>query len=132
MKNSNNAVGTYTTEAATAIRNMIGAGTYNKPSGGIPASDIASGVIPNTSIYAPKANPEFTGSIGLGRRVNTTIGAYSVALGQSVTASGTCSHAEGYYSIASGADAHAEGQNSKALGAYSHAEGLYTIATGRS
>jgi deoxyribose-phosphate aldolase len=41
MKNNNNAVGTYTTEAATAIRNMIGAGTYSKPAGGIPAADLA-------------------------------------------------------------------------------------------
>lgn len=41
MKNSNNAVGTYTTEAASAIRTMIGAGTYSKPAGGIPANDLA-------------------------------------------------------------------------------------------
>lgn len=41
MKNSNNAVGTYTTEAASAIRTMIGAGTYSKPVGGIPAADLA-------------------------------------------------------------------------------------------
>lgn len=41
MKESNNAVGTYTTEAAGAIRTMIGAGTYSKPAGGIPAADLA-------------------------------------------------------------------------------------------
>lgn len=41
MKNSNNAVGTYTTEAASAIRTMIGAGTYSKPASGIPAADLA-------------------------------------------------------------------------------------------
>ena len=41
MKNSGNAVGTYTTEAAGAIRTMIGAGTYSKPAGGIPATDLA-------------------------------------------------------------------------------------------
>lgn len=41
MKESNNAVGTYTTEAAGAIRTMIGAGTYSKPAGGIPATDLA-------------------------------------------------------------------------------------------
>jgi len=41
MKNSGNAVGTYTTEAASAIRTMIGAGTYSKPAGGIPAADLA-------------------------------------------------------------------------------------------
>lgn len=123
MKNSDNAVGTYTTEAANAIRTMIGAGTYSKPvggipandlaetyltqhqdisglytkpAGGIPASDLAAGVIPDTSIYAPKASPVFTGSISLGRKDNTTIGANSVAEGLDTIASGNQSHAEGY------------------------------------
>jgi len=41
MNNSNNAVGTYTTEAASAIRTMIGAGTYSKPVDGIPGTDLA-------------------------------------------------------------------------------------------
>ena len=60
MKNSNNAVGTYTTEAASAIRTMIGAGTYSKPVGGIPAADLASGVIPDTSIpEAPSADGSY-------------------------------------------------------------------------
>jgi hypothetical protein len=30
--------------------------------------------LPDTSIFAPKANPEFEGSISLGRKENTTIG----------------------------------------------------------
>jgi hypothetical protein len=34
---------------AANARSIIGAGTYSKPSGGIPASDLASGVIPSVS-----------------------------------------------------------------------------------
>jgi hypothetical protein len=34
---------------AASARSIIGAGTYSKPSGGIPASDLASGVIPSVS-----------------------------------------------------------------------------------
>ena len=48
---SSNAVGTYTDGAKTAIRTMIGAGTgtYSKPSGGIPLSDLASGAFATDS-----------------------------------------------------------------------------------
>ncbi len=41
-------------DKATA-RTNIGAGTYSKPSGGIPASDLASGVIPAASSATPQA-----------------------------------------------------------------------------
>lgn len=43
---SSNAVGVYTDEAKLAIRTMLGAGTYSKPVAGIPATDLASDVIP--------------------------------------------------------------------------------------
>ena len=54
---SSNAVGTYTSEAKTAIQTMLGvspasdvAAKYTKPAGGIPASDLASGVIPSVPV----------------------------------------------------------------------------------
>lgn len=96
------------------------------------------------SIYAPKANPVFTGSISLGRKADTTVGFNSVAEGSEVTASGTQSHAEGsdtaatnshthaegYLTTASGTQSHAEGANTVASGAHAHAEGLQTEASG--
>lgn len=39
-----------TTTQKTQARSNIGAGTYSKPSGGIPASDLASGVIPSVPV----------------------------------------------------------------------------------
>ena len=130
MKNSDNAVGTYTTEAASAIRTMIGAGTYSKPVNGIPANDLAADVIPDTSVYAPIANPEFTGTVSLDRVANSTVGEKSVALGRQVTASGDYSFAEGNYTTASGSGAHAEGQSTVASAYNAHAEGLQTKARG--
>lgn len=56
MKNSSNAVGTYTTEAASAIRTMIGAGTYSKPAGGIPANDLAETYLTQHQDISGKAN----------------------------------------------------------------------------
>lgn len=46
------------------------------------------------------------------------------------TASGECSHAEGYNTTASGVDSHAEGFKTTASGYNSHAEGGYTTASG--
>lgn len=105
-------------------------GYYQKPSTGIPASDLANGVIPDTSIYAPIASPNFTGSISLGRAANTTVGAGSVAEGDYVTASGVLSHAEGGGTTASGNQSHAEGTSTIASGNQSHAEGSGTTASG--
>lgn len=97
-----------------------------------------------------------TNSISLGRKTNTTIGAGSIAEGESVTASGKnshsegsgttasgfcahsegsgtnagyCAHAEGYNTTASGSDSHAEGASTKAQGSDSHAEGAGTVAS---
>lgn len=56
------------------------------------------------------------------------IGNYSVAMGNNVIASGSCSHAEGNGTIANGWLAHAEGEGALAAGSYSHAEGSYTTA----
>lgn len=104
------------------------------------------------------ANPEFTGSISLGRKANTTIGIESIAIGNDVTASGnnSCaigdqvsatgrsSHAEGtctetgYHSYAgylipygaTSSNAHVEGEATAANGLASHAEGGYTMTFG--
>ena len=70
-----------------------------------------------------------TNSISLGRKADTTIGQYSVATGNEVTASGIRSHAEGNYTVASGSSSHAEGSNTEASGNISHAEGYHTTAS---
>lgn len=59
--------------------------------------------------YAPIANPNFTGSISLGRKANSTIGNNSVALGVDSVASGQYSVATGAYVYASGICSHVEG-----------------------
>ena len=82
----------------------------------------------DTSTLAPKANPEFTGSVSLGRKANTTIGTNSIAIGNKVTASGNESSAIGSFSTAEGDYACACGYNAKASGDYSHAEGFSTTA----
>lgn len=132
---------------------------YVKPPGGIPAYDIANGVIPDTQdildevvdtiiddtdyystnkvwsasktySLAPKDSPEFINSLSLGRKNDTTVGYYSVALGQNTTASGYRSYAEGLNTIASGNQSHAEGGYTSATESASHAEGFSTVASG--
>lgn len=58
------------------------------------------------------------------------IGAFSLANGTLVTASGHSSHAEGDNTTASGTSSHAEGTYTTALGEYSHSEGNSTTAAG--
>lgn len=132
---------------------------YVKPPGGIPAYDIANGVIPDTQDIldevvdtiiddtdyystnkvwsasktyglAPKDSPEFINSLSLGRKNDTTVGYYSVALGQNTTASGYRSYAEGLNTVASGSQSHAEGEQTSATGSDSHAEGYSAVASG--
>ena len=113
---SSNAVGTYTDAAKTAIQTMLD----------VPAkSDI-----PDTSIYATKADTVLETSLSRGRTGGTTVGTGSFAFGSYVTASAFASHAEGTGSTASGESSHAEGGNNIASGQYSHVEGGHT-ATGR-
>ena len=88
----------------------------------IPEQDV------DLSAYAPINNPNFTGSISLGRKEDTGVGLNSTALGYDVTATGEGSHAEGQGTTASGYVAHAEGGWSEASGQFSHAEGQGTIA----
>ena len=77
---------------------------------------------------SPKESPVFTGNISLGR--NGDAGANSVAIGNSVRASGSYSQSFGNASTASGNYSFAEGNQSKATGASSHAEGVSTLASG--
>ena len=69
-------------------------------------------------------------TINIGRLANSTVGKYSIAEGQSTTASGYSSHAEGEYTKASGNTSHAEGTGTEASGESSHAEGFITKASG--
>lgn len=55
----------------------------------------------------------------------------AVVMGDSTTASGLYSHAEGETTIASGKGSHAEGNGSTAKGDYSHTEGSGTTAYGK-
>lgn len=73
-------------------------------------------------------------TINVGRKAETTVGAWSTAEGVNTTASGTNgSHAEGANTTASGGSSHAEGYGTTASGEYgSHAEGWNTSATGKS
>ena len=57
---------------------------------------------------------------------NSTASIYGIACGDSVYASGSYSHAEGYTTTSSGNYAHAEGYYAKASGVGSHAEGYGT------
>ena len=82
------------------------------------------------SSKADVANPNFTGSISMGRVENTTVGEKSTATGTSVTASGQNSHAEGYGTTASGSCSSAEGNQTFAVGDYSHSQGYGTRANG--
>lgn len=81
------------------------------------------------SVYALKAKYGDT-TINVGRKTDTTAGAYSTAEGYNTTASGNSSHAEGNYTTASGVDSHAEGFSTTASGNYSHAEGYSTTVSG--
>ena len=81
------------------------------------------------SSYAPINSPDFTGDIAMGRKLNTTIGKNSVAIGDNVTASGGYSVAFGQMSVASGMYSFAEGGGTLASAYHSHAEGNGSKAT---
>lgn len=79
---------------------------------------------------AEKDAPVFTGSMSMGRKLGSTVGAYSTAEGYNPTASVEYSHAEGSETVASAIGSHAEGIQTNASGDYSHAEGCETEADG--
>lgn len=64
----------------------------------------------NIATKAPKASPVFTGSISMGRRVNTTKGDSSIAAGSFCAAKGYASSAFGYGAEANGAHQHVVGR----------------------
>ena len=68
-------------------------------------------------------NTVIEGSLSMGRKAGSTVGANSVALGSNVIATGIASHAEGYCTCATGSESHAEGYCTCASGNFSHAEG---------
>ena len=82
------------------------------------------------SLYATKEDPEFTGSLSMNRKADTTVGHRSIALGDNNEASGQYSFAEGKDTKASGYASHAEGELTTASVHASHAEGTCTIASG--
>ena len=69
-------------------------------------------------------------AVSMGRKEGTSVYWHSFAFGSNVTASGSCSHAEGEYTTASGHRSHAEGYNTTASNENCHAEGNNTIASG--
>lgn len=103
---------------------------YEKPVSGIPASDLASGVIPDISGKADKTDTVLETTLSRGRKPNTTVGNYSFAFGSSIEASGENSHAEGAGTKATGTQSHAEGAGTTASGGQSHAQGSTTTASG--
>ena len=109
---------------------------------------VNSGVNIDASNKLDKNNPTGTGSLSLNRLANSSVGQKSVALGNSTTASGEDSYAEGRLSKAVTRQAHAEGDCTVAgdvdintsdasqisaypAGSAAHAEGIYTNAKGR-
>ena len=63
--------------------------------------------------YAPKANPEFTGSISLYRKSGSTVGTNSMAIGTDSEATKLCAIAEGYSVSAKGKYQHVCGMYNK-------------------
>lgn len=128
---SDNAVGTYTSEAKYAIQSM-----FNVPS--------RTDTVLDTTLSRGRANSTIgEGSYAFGYNViasgnyshaegygTNASGALSHAEGNSTRASNTNSHAEGYGATASGAQSHAEGAGTNAIGDNSHAEGAGTTASG--
>ena len=105
---------------------------YTKPSGGIPATDLAETYITShqdISGKADKAGTILDTTLSRGRLANSTVGTASFAFGNDVTASAVASHAEGQGTIASNMFSHAEGYQTTASGLASHAEGNDTTAS---
>lgn len=79
--------------------------------------------------YLNKTNPTGFGSLSLNRKSDSTVGDYSVAVGNDTTATGPASVAEGSDTVASGIAAHASGSGTTASGNASFAAGTATTAS---
>ena len=117
-------------EIEAKLTGNITSHTHSQYLTSIPAEYITEAEL-NAKGYAPLDSPNFTNSISMARKLDTTIGAQSVALGSNTTASGDYSHAEGAGATASGYVSHAEGEETTASGYCSHAEGYGTTASGQ-
>ena len=117
-------------EIEAKLTGNITSHTHSQYLTSIPAEYITEAEL-NAKGYAPLDSPNFTNSISMARKSDTTIGAQSVALGSNTTASGDYSHAEGAGATASGYVSHAEGEETTASGYCSHAEGYGTTASGQ-
>lgn len=82
--------------------------------------------------YAPKNSPVFTGSVSMGRKEGTTVGASSAALGGGLESSGDYSFTEGYYNINSGVNTHVEGGSNFLIPSDAtsdcHVEGFFNVS----
>ena len=70
------------------------------------------------SSYAPIDSPDFTGDISMRRKSGTTVGLYSISLGDENEASGACSCAMGYGCVSSKTTSFAFGNRVRALSDY--------------
>ena len=118
--------GTYRSVTVNAAGHVTG-GTNPTTLAGYGITDAATSGHTHSE-YMTTANPTGTGSFSMNRLSGSTEGSYSSTLGRKCTASGICSHAEGFSTTAKDY-AHAEGSGTTASGSYSHAEGNSTNAT---
>ena len=75
--------------------------------------------------YAPIDSPDFTGDISMRRKSGTTVGLYSISLGDENEASGACSCAMGYGCVASKVTSFAFGNRVRALSDYQCVQGAF-------
>ena len=126
QESSENAVGTYTAGAKTAIQTMLS----------VPSN--VDGVFTHSLTVGSRHSNSDIGNYSFAAGYSVVAyGSYSVALGQNTKAianwsvsegyqcwaEGQCSHTEGYYTWATGLGSHAEGYNTNALGVNEHVSG---------
>lgn len=107
---------------------MIGAGTYSKPSGGIPANDIASGVIPSIPVTDVQVNGTSVLNDGVGNvpvAGASTLGVVKVGAGLTINSAN-----ELLIDYATAAEAKAGSNYRKAITPYTeHAAAFYGLAS---
>ena len=94
-------------------------------------SDFPSTMPPAAHTHADYASKSKYGdsAVSVSRKAGTETGGQSFAFGNSVEASGWCSHAEGNCCTASGYTSHAEGECTRSTGFSTHTEGWETVAS---
>lgn len=95
-----------------------------------PPEGSGGGEAPDLSAYALKDNPVFTGTFSLGRKEDSTVGEYSIAMGENAVASKENAIAIGYGCEATGSFGVAFGFKARATGAFSTAIGKVSTASG--